>query len=129
MRARLALDFDKPFAKPVLRDAMAVVAWTDNEDFEDARRRIVDTAYLEDPDLAASLASSLDNDEARQSARQRIEHQKRKQQLMDAAGAPDEVRFATISPSGELVAIKVKNTLSIYRLPPVCDGPKKEHQE
>jgi hypothetical protein len=34
-------------------------------------------------------------------------------------------RFATISPSGELVAITVKNTLSIYRLPPVCEGPTK----
>ena len=34
-------------------------------------------------------------------------------------------RFATISPSGELVAITVRNTLSIYRLPVVCDGPTK----
>jgi hypothetical protein len=33
-------------------------------------------------------------------------------------------RFATISPSGEFVAITVKNKLSIYRLPPVCEGPK-----
>jgi hypothetical protein len=34
-------------------------------------------------------------------------------------------RFATISSSGDLVAITVKNRLSIYRLPAVCDGPKK----
>lgn len=32
-------------------------------------------------------------------------------------------RFATISSSGELVAIAVDNKLSIYRLPPVCEGP------
>jgi hypothetical protein len=34
-------------------------------------------------------------------------------------------RFATISPSGELVAITAENKLSIYRLPAVCDGPTK----
>ena len=34
-------------------------------------------------------------------------------------------RFATISPSGELVAITVKNELFIYRMPPVCEGPTK----
>jgi hypothetical protein len=34
-------------------------------------------------------------------------------------------RLATISPSGELVAITVQNKLSIYRLPPVCKGPTK----
>ena len=34
-------------------------------------------------------------------------------------------RFATISPSGELVAITVENTLSIYRLPPACEGSPK----
>lgn len=34
-------------------------------------------------------------------------------------------RFATISPSGELVAITVDNTLSIYQLPVVCDGSTK----
>ena len=35
-------------------------------------------------------------------------------------------RFATISPSGELVAITVDNKLSIYRLPLVCEDPTKE---
>ncbi len=34
-------------------------------------------------------------------------------------------RFATISPSGELVAIKGENRLSIYRLPSVCEGSPK----
>ena len=34
-------------------------------------------------------------------------------------------RFATISPSGELVAITAENKLSIYRLPAVCEGPTK----
>jgi len=32
-------------------------------------------------------------------------------------------RSAAISPSGEFVAIKVENTLSVYRLPSVCGGP------
>ena len=31
-------------------------------------------------------------------------------------------RFATISPSGEFVAITVKKKLFIYRLPPLCEG-------
>jgi hypothetical protein len=34
-------------------------------------------------------------------------------------------RFATISPSGELVAITADNKLSIYRLPAACEGPTK----
>lgn len=34
-------------------------------------------------------------------------------------------RFATISPSGEFVAITIKNKVSIYPLPPVCEGSKK----
>jgi hypothetical protein len=33
-------------------------------------------------------------------------------------------RSAAISPSGEFVAIKVENTLSIYQLPSVCSGPR-----
>jgi hypothetical protein len=33
-------------------------------------------------------------------------------------------RSAAISPSGEFVAIKVENTLSVYRLPSVCGGPR-----
>jgi hypothetical protein len=33
-----------------------------------------------------------------------------------------QVRSAAISPSGEFVAIATGNTLSIYRLPPVCEG-------
>lgn len=33
-------------------------------------------------------------------------------------------RSAAISPSGEFVAIKVENTLSVYRLPSVCAGPR-----
>ena len=34
-------------------------------------------------------------------------------------------RFATISLSGEFVAITTENKLSIYRLPAVCEGPTK----
>ena len=33
-------------------------------------------------------------------------------------------RLAAISPSGEFVAIKVENSLSVYRLPSVCEGAK-----
>jgi hypothetical protein len=33
-------------------------------------------------------------------------------------------KSAAISPSGEFVAIKVENTLSIYRLPSECGGPR-----
>jgi hypothetical protein len=34
------------------------------------------------------------------------------------------MRSAAMSPSGEFVAIKLENKLSIYRLPPVCEGPR-----
>jgi hypothetical protein len=33
-------------------------------------------------------------------------------------------KSAAFSPSGEIVAIKVENNLSVYRLPSVCEGPK-----
>lgn len=38
-------------------------------------------------------------------------------------------RFATISPSGKLVAVTVENTVSIYLLPAVCEGPTKVRVE
>lgn len=34
------------------------------------------------------------------------------------------MRAAAMSPSGEFVAIKLENKLSIYRLPAVCQGPR-----
>src|ERR1700722_20317160 len=34
------------------------------------------------------------------------------------------MRAAAMSPSGEFVAIKLGNKLSIYRLPAVCEGPR-----
>jgi hypothetical protein len=34
------------------------------------------------------------------------------------------MRAAAMSPSGEFVAIKLGNRLSIYRLPAVCEGPR-----
>lgn len=38
--------------------------------------------------------------------------------------SPARRRSAAISPSGEFVAIKVENTLSVYRLDAVCRGPR-----
>jgi hypothetical protein len=34
------------------------------------------------------------------------------------------MRAAAMSPSGEFVAIRLENKLSIYRLPAVCEGPR-----
>ncbi len=34
------------------------------------------------------------------------------------------MKAAAMSPSGEFVVIKLENKLSIYRLPPVCEGPR-----
>lgn len=38
-------------------------------------------------------------------------------------------RAAAMSPSGEFVAIRLENKLSIYRLPAVCGGPKAIRQK
>jgi hypothetical protein len=38
-------------------------------------------------------------------------------------------RSAAMSPSGELVAIKLGNKLSVYRLPSVCEGPRVARSE
>jgi hypothetical protein len=39
------------------------------------------------------------------------------------------MRAAAMSPSGEFVAIKLENKLSIYRLPAVCEGPRETRRK
>jgi hypothetical protein len=39
------------------------------------------------------------------------------------------MRAAAMAPSGEFVAIKLENKLSIYRLPAVCEGPRETRRK
>lgn len=79
-----AVDIDKGFARSLAADAMNILKNTNGEDADEARREIVDLAYQIDPDLAESLASSLDDDEARRAARERLGYQELKKHLLDA---------------------------------------------
>jgi hypothetical protein len=85
--ASVARDIDIVLARSLIVDAMRIVKNSDNPDASEARRRLVDFAYQLDPDLASSLASSLDDDAARNAARRRIEYQKLKSDLLDSSDA------------------------------------------
>jgi hypothetical protein len=79
-----AVDIDKGFARALTADAMNSLKGEDGQDATESRRGIVDLAYQIDPDLAETLASSLDDDEARIAARDRLRYQKLKTNLLDA---------------------------------------------
>ena len=69
--AIVAEDIDKVLARASRVDAMNIVKKDETDDSAELRRKLVDFAYQIDPDMAVSLASSLDNDEARRAARKR----------------------------------------------------------
>jgi hypothetical protein len=68
----------------LITDAMQSIKHDDSDDAANSRRHLVDFAYQMDPDLATSLASALDDDEARRSARESLAYQKLKTQLREA---------------------------------------------
>jgi hypothetical protein len=71
--SREARDVDLLFCKQCIRETVGKSIKLDDPEAEETRRRMVDFAHGIDPDLANSLASSFDNDEARKQARDRIE--------------------------------------------------------
>ncbi|HVS88859.1 MAG TPA: hypothetical protein VHF01_11655 [Candidatus Acidoferrum sp.] len=81
--ASLAADIDKPLAKKMLNDARDVLLRTNDPETEPIQRRLVDLAYRIDPDAASSLASSLDTDEARRKARERIKYNEFRDSLLN----------------------------------------------
>lgn len=86
MLAESALGIDKPLAKSFLSQAAESFGKTDYDDDDDensTRREIVDLAYRIDPELASSLASSMDDDNARQVARARIRVQELRSDLVN----------------------------------------------
>jgi hypothetical protein len=87
--ATVAEDLDTVLARSLVVDAMNVVKKEDTRDAEELRRKLVDIAYQIDPDLAVSLASSLDDDKARSAARRRIDYQKLKRDLLDSEHIED----------------------------------------
>ncbi|MCU1239598.1 MAG: hypothetical protein JWO71_324 [Candidatus Acidoferrum typicum] len=81
--ASFAADIDKPLAKKMLNDARDVLLRTNDPETEPIQRRLVDLAYRIDPDAASSLASSLDTDEARRRARERIQYNEFRDSLLN----------------------------------------------
>lgn len=75
---------DSALERQLVKDSTSLVRATKYSESEPVRRRIVDLAYRIDPDLAVSVASSLDEDEARGNARGRVTVLELKKQLMDA---------------------------------------------
>lgn len=82
--ASVTLEYDKSLARGLVQDAASSLKNKQEADDDGGDlREIVDLAYQLDPDLAAALASDLDNDEGRQEARKRIRFQKLKERLSE----------------------------------------------
>jgi hypothetical protein len=71
--AKTSCDVDPALCKECIREAMKAVSHSDDPEAEPARKKVVDFAHRIDPELASSLASSLDDDSARAQVRERIE--------------------------------------------------------
>lgn len=69
MLASMVSDIDAATCKKLIQTAMSGTFDHNDSDMGDVRKRIVDLAYRVDPDLAASLASLSDDDEARRAMR------------------------------------------------------------
>lgn len=87
MLARMALEVDISISKEYLKTAMQIALESKDSDLQGVERRIIDLAYRLDPDLASSLASLADDDEARLEVRKnlkgRIELLKLKNGIID----------------------------------------------
>src|SRR5262249_24755335 len=70
--ASVMMDPEPSLAKECLQTAMASLVKCDASGYRSVQRRIVDLAYKLDPNLADSLASLVDDDSARGSARARL---------------------------------------------------------
>lgn len=81
--AEIASNLKPAFAKEILQNTHKLVNRTGIPDVDSLRRKIVDIAHRVDPELAVSLASAFDNDEARLSARRRIQLQATRKDLTD----------------------------------------------
>ncbi len=69
--AQHGYELDSAYSKELLKDAIRLIGQSDDPKAMPIKRRLVDFAYGIDPDLASSLASSIDDDEARIAARSR----------------------------------------------------------
>ena len=85
----------REFARAVLQQAMTAIGCADEEG-RSTQQSIVDFAYRLDPDLATTLASMMDDDEARIQARKRAEPFELRKRLLDASedliGEAEDVR-------------------------------------
>jgi hypothetical protein len=84
------VSIDQAFSTGLLKEAAGLLKGTADPDAEPIRRRMVDLAYRIDPDLASSLASLLDQDQARMAARERLRVLQLKKQLADNEYEPTE---------------------------------------
>ncbi|MDA8228936.1 MAG: hypothetical protein M0T74_14805, partial [Desulfitobacterium hafniense] len=71
MLASLVSDIDAAMCKNLIQTAMSATYEHDDLDMSQVRRRLIDLAYRVDPDLASSLASISDDDEARSAMRKK----------------------------------------------------------
>jgi hypothetical protein len=82
--ASVAMEVDKSFARKLVHEiADNLRASKYPAPDTDEIRNLVDLAYQLDPDMASSLASTLDPDEGRQEARREVEYQRLKAELRE----------------------------------------------
>jgi len=83
-----ASELDPSLCKQCIQEAFQMAAKDEQPDSSEIQREIVDLAHQIDPQWAASIAASLDDDEARKEARKRLALQELKQKMIDGA-APE----------------------------------------
>ena len=83
----VAIEIDPPFARKCLLEAIDLVTVSDEEDYIEQQKKIIDLAYRIDPDIANEIASISDTDPARVMARtnmkSRLELHNLKKDLFD----------------------------------------------
>jgi hypothetical protein len=112
-----ALHIDDPLSRNILKESASLLK--DNLEAhakEDRKKRVVDLAYRIDPELASSLASSLDQDDARMVARRRLQTLEAKKKLADGEyrtteagrGIPQDLPDAAVLTLGALNANRIE---------------------
>ena len=86
--AEASRDIDIALCKQCVREAFGLIPKDQAPESESLRRQIVDFAHQIDPSLASSIATSLDDDEARKEVRNRIAMRDFQKKLAD--GSVDE---------------------------------------
>ncbi len=111
--AESAAEIDPTLCKDCVREAFGILPRSDDSEVRSLKAEIVDFAHQIDPDWAATLAASLDNDPARTEVRERIAAEELKKKIADgklreSSTDADTLADATWSLLGQLNANRIE---------------------